>query len=148
MNKAFVKEEDDGQPRCPYCESPGTAVRQETLAAWLTAAQLQTLTESAYFCPFARCEVVYFDQFGRSILHDALPAPVYPKDPDAPICGCFGLTRDDIDQDIDQGVVTRVRALLEKAKSPEAHCSVKSPRGECCAAEVQRYYMKRRPGSA
>lgn len=147
MNKAFVKEEESTQGRCPRCDSPGVTVRQETLAAHLPPALLQNLTETAYFCPYAKCDVVYFDQFDRTVEKGALSIPIYPKDPDAPICGCFGLTRDEIEQDIQEGVVTRVKALLEKAKSAEAHCSVKSPRGECCVAEVQRYYMKLRSTS-
>ena len=36
-----------------------------------------------------------------------LNKPVYPKNPDAPICACFGLTRQDIEQDVSEGVVTR-----------------------------------------
>ena len=52
-----------------------------------------------------------------------LARPVYPKDPTAPICACFGLTRHDIEQDVAEGVVTRTKAVLEKAKSSQARCA-------------------------
>jgi NAD(P)H-nitrite reductase large subunit len=74
----------------------------------------------------------------------AVPKKIYPKDPDAPICGCFGLTLDDIEQDVREGVVTRCRALIERAKSPEARCSIMSPAGQSCIPEVQKQYIKRR----
>ena len=44
--------------------------------------------------------MAYFDAFERAILSADLTKPVYPKDPDAPICACFGLTRRDIEQDV------------------------------------------------
>jgi hypothetical protein len=147
MNKAFVKEpEDTGQAHCPRCGSLGTPVRQETLAAFLSDEALRDLADAAYFCPFARCEVAYFDNFERLATVDAVNRPIYPKDPNAPICGCFGLTTDDIEQDIAEGVVTRVKALLAQSKTPAAKCQTQSPSGQCCVAEVQRYYMRRKSG--
>ena len=144
MNKAFVKEPDGSLARCPKCDSPGTPVGAETLQAQLSSEWLDKLTESAYFCPYARCPVVYFDQFDRTVPESAVKTPVFPKNPDAPLCACFGLTRDDVEQDIRDGIPTRVRALLEKAKSPEASCAISSPSGQCCVPEVQRCYLKLR----
>jgi len=144
MNKAFVKENDSTEGRCPRCGSPGTVVFQETLRAHLPAAALQHLTESAFFCAQPRCSVVYFDLFDRVVEESAVKTPVYPKNPAAPLCACFGLTRDDVEEDIREGGVTRTRACVEKAKSPEARCAVASPSGQSCVAEVQRYYMRLR----
>jgi hypothetical protein len=45
---------------------------------------------------------------------------------------------------LNEGVVTRVRSLLEKAKSPEARCRTMSASGQSCVGDVQRYYMKLR----
>ena len=124
MNKAFTREPDDnGQRYCPRCGSLGTTV----MTAWKpwqagcksTNAAGVHLAEPAYFCPFARCDVVYFDEFERVVATSELAHPVYPKDQDAPLCGCFGLTRDDVEQDLREGGATRVRALLAKSKSPE-----------------------------
>jgi Zinc binding domain len=144
MNKAFVKEQDSTEGRCPRCGSPGTVVFQETLRAHLAPDALQHLTESAFFCAQPRCSVVYFDLFDRVVEEAAVKTPVYPKNPAAPLCACFGLAREDVEEDIREGTVTRTRACVEKAKSPEARCAVVSPSGQSCVAEVQRYYMKMR----
>jgi len=117
-------------------------VQSETLDALLRPAARGTFSDSAFFCPFPRCEVAYFDRFERTATLEALVRPVYPKDPAAPLCGCFGLDGDDIEADIREGKPTRVRALLERAKSAEAHCSTACPTGDSCVAEVQRYYMR------
>lgn len=147
MNKAFVREPDDnGQLKCPVCGSLGIAVEKETWQHHVHPEAATGLSTSAFFCPFTRCDVVYFDMFERRVTVDEVTHGVYPKDPSAPICGCFGLTAADVEQDIEEGVVTRVRELLAKARSDEAQCRVKSPSGQCCAGDVQRYYMKLRSG--
>ena len=94
MNKAFIREPDDtGQAHCPACESLAIAVGRQTWWAHVDQEHQADLAETAFFCPFAKCDVVYFDMFERRVTTDALKHPVYPKDPAAPICGCFGLTR-------------------------------------------------------
>lgn len=148
MNKAFVREPDDtGQLHCPACGSLGTLVHRETWAAFVHEGEAGSLAETAFFCPFPRCEVVYFDMFERRVTTAELVRSVWPKDADAPICGCFGLTRQDVEADIEEGGVRRVRALIEKAKSPEAQCRTHAASGQNCTAEVQRYFMKLRGGS-
>ncbi|MBX7166603.1 MAG: hypothetical protein K1X74_09680 [Pirellulales bacterium] len=148
MNKAFVREPDDLQTaRCPRCGSPGVAVGRETLAAQLMPEAAAALGDAAWFCPFPRCDAAYFNVLERVVSVDSLRQPVYPKDPAAPVCPCFGLTLDDIDQDLAEGGVRRVRATIERAKSPEACCLERSPTGRSCIADVQRYYMQRRGGS-
>ncbi len=121
---------------------------EETLQAHLTADALRNLASSAFFCPYPTCEVLYFDAFERHVAVEAVLKPVYPKDPDAPICGCFGLTPDDIERDLDEGSVTRVKELLAKAKSPAAHCRTAAASGQSCVPEVQRYFMQRRAARA
>jgi hypothetical protein len=145
MNKAFVREPDDtGQLNCPVCGSLGIAVTSATWQAHVADDSAASVAESAFFCPYDKCDIVYFDMFERTIRTDALRHGVYPKDPRAPLCGCFGLTADDIDADVRENGVTRVRALLEKTKSPEAHCRTMSASGQSCVGDVQRYYMKQR----
>jgi hypothetical protein len=144
VNKAFVREPDVTVDYCPRCGSAGESVGEATLQAQLTAEQRRNLAEPANFCASPRCEVAYFDKFERFVAAADLRHPVYPKDPAAPICACFGLTSEDIDKDIAEGSVTRVRAAIEKAKSPEARCAELAPNGRSCVAQVQRYYMQRR----
>jgi hypothetical protein len=81
---------------------------------------------------------------GRTISQAEFGQPVFPKDPDAPLCSCFGLTCDDVEDDIREGSVSRVREHLARARSSEASCQVKAPSGQSCVAAVQRYYMQRR----
>lgn len=101
-----------------------------------------TVADPANFCPSPQCDVVYFDAFERVITTGDLAKPVYPKNPDAPICACFGLTRQDIEADVREGVVTRVKAILEKANSSEARCNQMAANGQPCSAYVQKYYMQ------
>jgi hypothetical protein len=86
--------------------------------------------------------VVYFDSFEHVLLTTELSRPVYPKDPTAPICACFGLTAEDIERDVEEGVTTRVKAAVARAKSPEARCCQRAANGRSCVAYVQKYYMQ------
>jgi hypothetical protein len=145
MNKAFVKEpEQTGDATCPRCGSLGTAVTEITLDAQLPADKRRAIGEVGWFCPYAACSVVYFDLFERVVTVESLPKSVWPKDPEAPICGCFGLTREDIEADLAEGGVRRVRAVVARAKSAEARCATCAVSGQSCIGEVQRYYMQRR----
>jgi hypothetical protein len=145
MNKAFVREPDDtGQRHCPRCGSLSVPVRRETYAEHVVPSASDRLADVAYFCPFSTCDVVYFDDYERTTQVGDLIHPVYPKDLDAPMCACFGLTRDEIEQEVESGSVDRIREVVLKAKSPEAHCRIASASGQSCVGEVQRYYMKLR----
>jgi hypothetical protein len=142
VNKAFVREPDQTADYCPRCGSRGEPVGRETIQAYLPAGKTPTLADPANFCPSPQCGVVYFDAFERVILTGDLDRPVYPKDPDAPICACFGLTRQDVEADVREGVVTRVKAIIEKAKSADARCAHKAANGQSCVAAVQKYYFQ------
>ena len=142
MNKAFVREPDQTAEYCPRCGSKGQQVGRETVRSYLPDGKAPTVADPASFCPSPQCDVVYFDAFERVIVTGDLAKPVYPKDPDAPLCACFGLTRQDVEQDVREGVVTRVKAILEKAASPEARCSQMAANGQSCVAYVQKYYMQ------
>jgi len=145
MNKAFVREPDDTSAgHCPRCGSLGIAVSAETLAAHLDANALRSLADAAFYCPFPKCEVGYFDQFEQTVAADRILQPAYPKESNAPICNCFGFSRAEIDADVRDGSPRRVRELLARSKSPEAHCTTAAPDGRCCMAEVQRYYLRAR----
>jgi hypothetical protein len=145
MNKAFIREPDEtGQLHCPGCGSLGIAVERQTWQAHVADGAAGGLAESAFFCPYARCRVVYFDMFERRVTTDQVRHGVFPKDPQAPICGCFGMTLAEVEADARAGVVQRVRELVARAKSPEAQCQTMAASGQSCVAEVQRAYMKAR----
>lgn len=142
MNKAFIREPEQTADYCPRCGSKGEQVAAETLRSFLTGEQRRMVTEPANFCPSAQCDVVYFDVFERAVSTADVARPIYPKDPTAPICACFGLTREDVERDVREGVTTRVKAVLEKAKSPTARCRKMAANGQPCIAYVQKYYMQ------
>jgi len=144
MNKAFMREPDQVDSRCPRCDSAGHPVGPQTLAARLSTDARKALAESGYFCPNSQCDVVYYDDFGSVVMRDAVPGPIPIKDPDAPLCACFGLSRDDIEQDIAEGGVARTRAAVLRAQSDEARCTTLAPNGRTCVPEVQGCYLRLR----
>lgn len=144
MNKAFVREIDDGPSRCPQCDAPGLPVGSETLTAMLPTAVRLRIADAAAFCASPRCPVVYFDDFGSVVSRDVFTGPIAGKDADAVLCPCFGLTTDDVDADLAEGAPTRTRATVLRAKSDEARCQTCHPAGRSCLAAVQGYYYRRR----
>jgi Zinc binding domain len=144
MNKAFVRDPDATVERCPQCGSAGQPVGAVILDQYVRPEARDQLGEEANFCPSATCPVAYFDAFDRKVDVGQLARAVYPKDPDTPICACFGFTCAEIDQDLADGVATRTRAQLERAHSSSARCTQTAPNGAPCVAAVQSYFMSRR----
>ena len=139
MNKAFTREPDpDIRMLCPRCGSAGSSVTKSTLDGHIHEQSRSKLGDSASFCSFARCEVVYFDQFDRTVVVNELRSPVYPKDPAAPVCACFGFSLEEVEADVEQGMPVRIRELLAKSKSSDARCQTLAADGQCCMKEVQR----------
>jgi hypothetical protein len=113
-----------------------------TVEAQVPVEARRALAATAFFCQTPKCPVAFFDAFEATVTAELLVRPVHPKDPAAPLCGCFGLTLDDVQADVEEGVPRRIRELLAKSKSPAAHCETASPTGRCCLPEVQRAYFK------
>jgi hypothetical protein len=125
----------------------GGQVGAETLAAHVAAWATESLGEPAYYCGTDSCEVAYFDLLERVVPVAEARGLAWPKDPTGPLCGCHGLTIDDVDADLAEGVPTRVKRVVQQAGQPAAECVTKSPDGRPCVARVQRYYMRRRAES-
>jgi hypothetical protein len=142
MNKAFLREPEQIDSRCPGCQSVGQAVGPATLDARLSADARRALADSAYFCPNGRCQVVYYDDFASIVTRDAFPEPIPINDADAPLCSCFGVTRSDIEADVEEGVVSRTRTAVLKAQSDQAKCAILAPNGRSCVPEVQGHYIR------
>jgi hypothetical protein len=142
MNKAFVRESDSTDVLCPRCGAVGVDALGSAVAGHVPAEARRALAATAYFCPTPTCAVAYFDAFEAQVPIEALLQAVYPKDPDAPLCACFGLSRDDVEADVTEGTPRRIRELLAKSKSPEAHCETASATGRSCLPDVQRYYLR------
>jgi hypothetical protein len=145
MNKAFVREPDfDGRAFCPRCGTLGTPVENEALNEHIRADARNRLGDSAWYCPYPRCDAAYFNLFEAIVLISELSKAVYPYDLDAPICGCFGFAYDDVEADVRDGTPTRIRELLVRSQSPEAQCSRLAVDGRCCMSIVQELYMRLR----
>ncbi len=145
MNKAFIREpDDDGNRRCPRCGALGVAVSSGPLDSHIKPEIRSKIGQSGWFCSYPPCDVAYFDSFDSVIITEELQHPVYPKDPDATLCRCFGFTLEEIEADIEDGTPSRIRALLAKSQSSDARCQSLSPDGRCCLTEIKRIYMKRR----
>ena len=142
MNKAFLREPDQVDSRCPRCDAAGHPVGPQTLNARLSADARRVLAETAYFCPDSHCDVVYYDDFGSVVLRSAVPGPIPIKDGDAPLCACFGFTREEIELAVEEGGVARTRAAVQRAQSGEARCATMAPNGRPCVPELQGCYFK------
>ncbi|QDU30002.1 hypothetical protein ETAA8_51200 [Anatilimnocola aggregata] len=142
MNKAFTREPDADDVLCPKCGASGDAVPEAAVSSYVSAELRKKLSDTVYFCSTTSCPVAYFDAMEGAIEAAALNQPIYPKDPAAPICGCFGFKLEDIEDDAAEAVPRRIRELLAKSKSPAAHCSSAAPNGRCCLPEVQRLYFR------
>jgi hypothetical protein len=147
MNKAFVREPDTTEVLCPRCGAMGESTLRVAFEAHVPAEARRAMAASAYFCPTPSCPVAYFDAFEAVVTTEALSQPVYPKDPAAPLCACFGLTLDDVEADVAEGTPRRIRELLAKSKTPAARCDELSPTGRTCIPHVQRCYFKLRGGA-
>jgi hypothetical protein len=145
MNKAFCREPDTSQPpRCPRCGNEGLQVTAETLGAHVSGAAAESLGEPAFHCGTDSCDVAYFDLLEREVPVAEARGLAWPKDPAGPLCGCHGLTIDDIDADVAAAAPTRVREILRRSAEPGAACGSMSPDGRPCTARVQRTYLRRR----
>lgn len=145
MNKAFLKEIDEtGDARCPRCGSLGTPVFRTTFEAHLRPEGAAIFSDTAMFCEFPACDVAYFDHLQRVADVSLLKHQVYPKSLDAPICGCFGFTIDQIEEDVAEGGNRRVKEMWQRGNSEEARCSLNSPNGQSCLPAIQRYFLKLR----
>ena len=137
-----MKEADAADPRCPGCAGPGEEVGRPTLEAQVDVDTLRRLSGPAWFCPDPTCAVGYFGGWGAPVPSAALRSPAYPKNPEAPLCACFGMSAAEVEAEARAGRKERVRALLERARGPEARCAEKRPDGRCCAPIVSRLFRE------
>lgn len=142
MNKAFVREPEATASYCPRCGSLGISVLPETLDALIRPEARGQISSAGHFCPFPSCLVAYFDDMDRLVMVDDLVRPVYPKSLEAPVCACFQITEGDLADDAEAGRVDRIRELIAKSKSEDAHCSTAAASGRPCVSEAQRLYLR------
>lgn len=146
MNRAFVKESEPAEPRCPKtagCEGIGVPVTRRTLLAHVPESSAKTLAgSSCHYCPNPGCPVAYFDAWGASVPSTELRRPAYPKSLTAPVCSCFGITAQEVREEAEAHRKDRVREWIAKAESAEARCETESPSGTSCVSEIRRIFVK------
>ncbi len=96
-----------------------------------------------YFCEAATCPVVYFpyDTGATAFQKPDLSVRVGLKetgDP-VPICYCFGITRKEIWDEIDEtGASTITNRIKAEVRAGNCACEVKNPSGKCCLGNITR----------
>lgn len=145
MSKAFLKEADTPDPRCPGADAPcgalGESVGQATLRTHVAVELPASFRDGAYFCPSATCSIAYFHPYGGRIDLGQLRAPVWPKDPGAPLCACLGVAAAAIAEDAEAGRRERIREILACAEGSSARCVSRAANGRSCATEARRVFL-------
>jgi Zinc binding domain len=145
MSRAFMKEPETSGPSCPSppgCGGVGVPVSRATLEARLRPEAAARFAGAAYFCPDPACEVAYFDAGRERAPRSEMIAPAWPKHPGAPLCACFGVTREVLEDFGRRGDKAEMRAFLERTSSPEARCELLAADGRCCATEARRVFLR------
>jgi hypothetical protein len=145
VSRAFIKESEQADPRCPGCGALGEQVGPTTLNAHLPADACATLGDKAFYCVNSECDAAYFTAWGASVSRDRMKGTAYPKDPAAPLCCCFGLTASDVISDAREGRKDRVKDLVERSKGPQARCAEKCPDGQPCVTRVLQLFRENFP---
>lgn len=145
MSRAFIKESEQADPRCPLCGALGEQVGPATLQVHLPADARAAVGDKAFYCVNSECPTAYFNAWGVSVPRDRMTGSAYPKDPSAPLCCCFGLTASDVISDAREGRKDRVKDLVERSKGPEAKCVERCPDGQPCVPRVLRLFRENFP---
>jgi hypothetical protein len=142
MSRAFMKDPEPGEPRCPGCGGLGDPVAAPTLEAHLSPAVRTPLGGSAFYCAAPSCRTGYFNAWGAAAPADQLSGTAWPKDPEGPICPCFGLKAADVLADARDGRKDRMKDLVDRSRGPEARCVTSAPDGVCCVPKVLRLFRE------
>jgi hypothetical protein len=137
-----MKEGEQADPRCPECGALGEQVSLVTLKGHLEPGDCSSLGTRAYYCANSGCRTAYFNAWGVSIPFERMTRTSYPKDPEGPICPCFGLNVSDVVQDAREGKRERVRDLATKSQGPKARCAETCPDGVTCLPKVLRLFRE------
>jgi hypothetical protein len=142
MSRAFMKESEQPEPRCPECSALGEAVGLATLKGHLEAEDCSSLGDKAFYCVNSGCHVAYFTPWGVSVPFERMTRTSYPKDPEGPICPCFGMTVADVVEDARKGNRDRIRDLATRSQGPHSRCVENCPDGTTCLPRVLRLFRE------
>ncbi|MBI3670942.1 MAG: copper chaperone Copz family protein [Acidobacteria bacterium] len=141
-----VKAEQRSAPSTVSCAACGS--RSKRVAALTVKSLVRHLAFAAprtqyYFCTAPGCDLVYFplDPEAPIYRRSDLLVRVEAKEPEdsAPLCYCFGITRNAIDDEIrSTGRSTAAERITAEVKAGNCACEVKNPSGKCCLGSVTR----------
>ncbi len=140
MSRAFIRDPEPGEPLCPGCRTPGDEVGPPTLEAQLAPEARTRLSGSVFYCVNPGCRTAYFNSWGAQVPTGSLASTTYPKDPEGPICPCFGITSTEVIAEARDGRKDRIRDLMERSKGPGARCRELCPDGRPCLPRVLRLF--------
>lgn len=143
MNKAFMKEpEQETRVFCPRCGNPAVEVSAAVLDRHISPPARSRLKDRGWYCGVSSCDVAYFIEHGSVVLISDLAHPVFPYDATASMCSCFPFFWEDLEDDVQDKIPARIRALYQKSQSEAARCSELAPDGQCCLKEIQKHYFR------
>lgn len=149
MNKAFLKEPEPGEPRCPLpdgCDGLGVAVPGDAVAVHLRSDLRTRLAGVVYYCDAPDCGVAYFDRLGESIPAAELSVRAYPKHPGGPLCGCLDVGAEELIEAAGRGSRELIQRLVKHAASGAARCTATMPAGTSCEENARRLFLRHFPG--
>jgi CopZ-like zinc binding protein len=128
---------------CPECGSRSKNVDAITVKSLVRSLPFGITPAQYYFCETPVCDVVYFSSnpqaptFNRDDL--LVPVGVKQKHDPVPVCYCFGVSRQDISDEVRRtGKSVVGERIKAEVKAGRCACEVKNPSGKCCLGNVTR----------
>ena len=129
---------------CPLCGHRAKKVERLTMEHLLLPGTIPQIADTQYyFCETPTCPVVYFPYDASAAMFQKMNLRVRvgvkeAEDP-VPLCYCFGITRKDVWDEIEQtGKATAVNRVKGEVQAGNCACEVKNPSGKCCLGNVTR----------
>ena len=128
---------------CPVSGTRSKQVDSLTVRSLVRQMPLGMPPTQYYFCAAPGCDVVYFpfDPQAPTFHRNDLWVRVGVKETEDPIpvCYCFGITRQDIQDEIQSmGKSTVAERIKSEVQAGNCACEVKNPSGKCCLGDVGR----------
>lgn len=118
---------------CPTCGASCKSVENKTLFHQVKFPENQEISlDKHYFCSSKECPVGYFSSSSEIILKQQLRT--YQEIKDDKLCYCFDINVSALSTN---NAETLKNFVIQKTKSGECACEIKSPSGQCCLAKFK-----------
>ena len=129
---------------CPTCGQRTKKVKRLTMEHLLLPGAIPQIGNTQYyFCETPTCSVVYFPydtsaaEFHKADLR--VRVGVKETEEPVPLCYCFGITRKEVWDEIENtGKTTVAGRIKAEVQAGNCACEVKNPSGKCCLGNVTR----------